>query len=112
MGGLGDEPVAYGQRHGFRAAGDAQFGEDVADVGFDGRRADDQPLGDLGVVQTFDHQRQYGTLALRQVVARRWRLAGGVDQCLGSLGRQGGAAGVRRASTLRFIWQAFHVAVR
>ena len=64
----GDEPVADGQRHRFRAAGHAQLGEDVADVRFDSGRADDQLLGDLGVVQTFDHQRQSSALALRQVV--------------------------------------------
>jgi len=81
-------------------------------MGFDGGRADDQPLGDLGVVQAFDQQRQNGALALRQVVAR----AGGW------LARRGSTP-VRPRET---VWcgrraprvgskvhrQAFHIAVR
>lgn len=76
---LVDDVVAYSQRRGFRAARDVQLAEDVADMRFDGGWADDEFFSDLGVVQTFDHQGQHGTLALRQVVTRRWRLGGRVD---------------------------------
>ena len=64
-------------------------------MGFDGRRADHQPSGDLGVIQTFDHQSQHNPLALRQIVARRGRLVGRIYKRLGSLWRQGGAPRVR-----------------
>ena len=76
---LANEVVADGQGYSFRAAGHVQLAEDVADVGFDGRRADAQFLGDFGVIQPFNHQGQYSPLTLRQVVAGRWRLGGGVD---------------------------------
>lgn len=76
---LADEVVAYSQRRGFRAARDVQLTEDVADMRFDGGWADDEFFGDLGVVQTFDHQSQHSALTLCQVVTRRWRLGGRVD---------------------------------
>ena len=38
--GSGDDVTAQRQGYGFRAAGDAQLGKDVADVGFDGGWAD------------------------------------------------------------------------
>ena len=76
---LFDDVVAYSQRRGFRAARDVQLAEDVADMRFDGRRADYELFGDLGVIQTFNHQGQHGALALRQVVAKCWRLGSRAD---------------------------------
>jgi len=97
---LVDEVLAHSQRGGFCATGDIQLAEDVADVGFDRRRADDQLCGDLGVVQTFDHQGQHLALALRQVVAGRWRLGGAVDHGLDYRWREGGLAAVGGADGL------------
>ena len=68
MGSSGDA-VLQSQGHGFGAAGHSQFGRDVADVGFDGGGADDQPPGDLSIVQALDHQGENFTLALGQVQA-------------------------------------------
>src|SRR3990170_236526 len=95
-----DQSLAQRQGDGFRAAGNTQLGKDVADMGLDGGGADGQPRGDLRVVQPLDHQGQHYALALRQVEAGLRRLAGGMDQRLGSLGREGGPAGMRGANGL------------
>ncbi len=60
------------QGHGFSAAGDPQLGENVADMRFDRGRAEDQPPGDLGMVQALDHQGENFTLVLGQVQAGGW----------------------------------------
>lgn len=70
--GASDDAVLQSQGHGFGAAGHPQFGQDVADVGFDGGGAEDQPPGDLGIVQALDHQGKNFTLALGQVQAGGW----------------------------------------
>ncbi len=49
LSGLGDQFVLQGQGHGLDAAGDVQFGENIADVGLDSGTADYQTLGDFGV---------------------------------------------------------------
>ena len=50
-----DDVMANRQGHGFRAAGDVELGQNVADVGLDGRGADTQFGGDLAVVETGHH---------------------------------------------------------
>jgi hypothetical protein len=52
-----DQVALYGQSSRFDAAGDMQLGEDAADVKFDGRAANDQLRGNVGVAQPLDHQR-------------------------------------------------------
>ena len=88
--GSSEQPVAQRQGDSFRAAGDAQLGQDVADVRFDGGGPDGQPCGDLGVVQPLDHQGQHDPLAPGQVEDGRRGLGGGMDQRLGGLGRECG----------------------
>jgi len=41
------------------ALGDVELGQDVADVGFDGAFADDEPVGDAGVGEAFGHELEY-----------------------------------------------------
>jgi hypothetical protein len=48
------------------ALGDVELGEDVADVGFDGAFADDEPVGDAGVGESFGHELEYAALTLRE----------------------------------------------
>ena len=64
-------------------------------MGFNGGRADGQPSGDLRIIQSFNHQDQDFTLALRQVEARCRGLGGCMDQRLSGLGGKGGAAAMR-----------------
>ena len=47
---LSHQMVAHGQRDSLRTAGDVKFGQDVTDVGLDGRWANYQLCGDLGIV--------------------------------------------------------------
>jgi hypothetical protein len=49
--------ASTGARGGGRfALGDVELGEDVADVGFDGAFADDEPVGDAGVGESLGHE--------------------------------------------------------
>ena len=48
----------------FHAAGNLQFGEDIANMKFNSGTADDQAFGDLAVVEALNHQHQYFALAL------------------------------------------------
>ncbi len=49
LSGLGDQFMLQGQGYGLDAAGDVQFGENIADVGLDGGAADYQTFGNFGV---------------------------------------------------------------
>ena len=60
---LVDESVPQSQHRSFRAAGDVQLGENVADVGFDRGWTNHQLFGDLRVAQSFDEQGQHITFA-------------------------------------------------
>lgn len=91
-----DDAALQNQGHGFGAAGHPQFGQDVADVGFDGGGADDQTPGDLSIVQALDYQGENFTLAFGQVQAGGWRLVVGFDQALRGLGRERSTSGVGR----------------
>lgn len=52
--------VAHSQRDDFGATGHPKFGQNVADMGFDGGGADKQLLGYLGIIKPFDQQREHG----------------------------------------------------
>ncbi len=93
----GKDVVAQRECDRLRAAGNAQFGQDVADMGFDRGWTDCQSPGDLRIVQPFDHQGQHFTLALRQVETGRGRLVGCFDHDLGCLGGERGTTGMCRA---------------
>jgi len=53
-----------------RAVADAGLHEDAVDVRLDGRRRDDQALGDLGVAEAVGDQREDLRLARGQVVGQ------------------------------------------
>jgi hypothetical protein len=53
--------------HGCGAAGKTQFEQDIVDVHFDGGWAVNQFSGNLGIVQSIDHQGQDFPLALCQI---------------------------------------------
>ena len=61
----GNQAVTQGQGYGLGAAGDTEFGKDIADMGFYSRWTDGQFPGNLGIVQSFNHQGQHFKLALR-----------------------------------------------
>ena len=93
-----------GQGHGLGPATHAQLGEDAAHVELDGGDADHEPLGDLGVGKPFGHQGQHLLFPVREsIVGLAASLASGLDQRLGSLRGQGGAAGVGVADGLSQI---------
>ena len=79
---------------GFRAAGDAQFGENAADVKFCCGPADEQLISNFRVAQTVDHQPQHLALAISQVGADPGRAGCRLNQCLGRFWSQGGSAGM------------------
>src|SRR3712207_2832697 len=54
-----DEPLPGGQGYCFRAVIRTELGEDRADVEFHGPLGDEEPLGDLAVVETLGDQPQY-----------------------------------------------------
>ena len=58
---------------GGRAPGlDAEFGEEVGDVGTDGTRADVERRGDVAVGKTLGEQAEDLTFAYRQTQGGRW----------------------------------------
>src|SRR5438270_12833924 len=71
-----------GHGNGLGAALGAEFAEDAADVELDRRATDYQALGDLGVAQALDHQRQHLALAGAEVMPARLGLSDSLDQRL------------------------------
>src|SRR3954470_19764614 len=83
-----DEALLDGHGDGLGAALGAEFAEDAADVELDRRATDYQALGDLGVAQALDHQRQHFALAGAEIMPARLRLSDSLNQRLCRLGRQ------------------------
>ena len=88
--------MAQGQGHRLCPAASAQFFQDVTDVGFGSGTADDEPLGDFGIVQPFHQQGQHFHFALgeAEVGGVGGRLPGRVQQRLHCFRGQGGLAAV------------------
>ena len=60
-----DDAVLVGEHDGLHPVAEAEFEQDSADVALDGRLGDDQPRGDLAVLESAGHQHEHLTLARR-----------------------------------------------
>src|ERR1700730_2353441 len=83
-----DEMVLNGERYGLGATLHAEFGQDATHVELDSRAADDESLGDLGVVQPLHYEGQDFALAWAEIVAAWLRLRGALNERLCCLGRK------------------------
>lgn len=83
---LSDDVVLNGECHGLGATLDTEFAQNAAHVEFDGRPADDEPLGNIRIVQPLHHERQNFSLARAEIVAARLRLNGALNERLRGLG--------------------------
>ena len=72
---MGDEPHLIGAAHGLGARARVELGQDGGDMMLDGLRRGREPLGDLGVAQSFGQQQQ--DLELARGEASGVRLGGG-----------------------------------
>src|ERR1700733_15549866 len=66
--GWAGDPGPVGVGDGLRSIAQAGLGEQMVDVRLDGRRADDESLGDFGVAQPLGYQRQHFRLARGEIV--------------------------------------------
>jgi hypothetical protein len=72
-----DESVFVGVDDGLDAVAEAEFGEDVGDVGFDGGVAEDELLGDFGVgVSSCEQEQHLGFSGREGFEFGRWESGG------------------------------------
>src|SRR5262245_59673745 len=93
----GDHLALDGEGNRFHAAGYMELGEDAADVEFDGRAANNQLRGNIGVAHSLNHQSQYIPLSHREIVAWRTGMGYRMHQRLSYLRRYHRPASVNRS---------------